>query len=509
MSSPPEHPGHDDESGLPVGGRWIGGQFLGGGGDGIVHVWFKTDETNTIIDRMVIKDMWSKQSTVEPKAYKGIYEELVRKGLDFGVDPSRPGKARAKDRFFKEAYIQGLLTDESGSTSANTVPLRGFKKGTNSDLAKGTHWRTYMDWMHASDLANFVSRHKLPGDNGSVRKPIPEAFIWWTLSCLAEALVEIDRRTKVRPNARTERDEATVLVDMKLANVLLDSTRGSRYPVYPKPLIADFGSAHITYKDDPQNYLKKLRICDTTGYHPPESADYEESEGPGECLDSWTNVWQTGRIIESMMRLDNCVKENEWDEDDEEDRESEIMTNEPFFDWFQDFKYSKELREIVWRCQRWDPNLRPTPTQIVEYINQHESNHNEDMDIWGTEDWIAEQEQELADLTKEEREDHDARAQERAGRAELKFLRYYPDRDLRERYIALDMDIPEGCELAYQGKRDTGAAIGDVVAEDSEDEEEDDGDEEMGEEEDEGEDDDDDDDDIPDAFDEDDDEYDS
>jgi hypothetical protein len=128
------------------------------------------------------------------------------------------------------------------------------------------------------------------------------------------------------------------------------------------------------------------------------------------------------------------------------------------------------------------------------------------MDIWGTEDWIAEQEQELADLTKEEREDHDARAQERAGRAELKFLRYYPDRDLRERYIALDMDIPEGCELAYQGKRDTDAAIGDVVAEDSEDEGEDDGDEEMGGGEDEEEDDDDD---IPDAFDEDDDEYDS
>ncbi|THY30945.1 hypothetical protein D6D01_03053 [Aureobasidium pullulans] len=499
MSSPPEYSGHDDESGLPVGDQWIGGEFLGAGGDGIVHVWFKVDETNTIIDRMVIKDMWSKQSTAEPKAYQGIYDELVRKGLDFGVDPSRPGKARVEERFFKEAYIQGLLTDEPGSTSANTVPLRGFKKGTKSDLATGTHWRTYMDWMHASDLANFVSKHRLPGDNCSVQKPIPEAFIWWTLSCLAEALVEIDRRTKVRPNARTERDEATVLIDMKLANVLLDSTRGSRYPVYPKPLIADFGSAHITYRDDPQNVRKELKIFDTQGYHPPESADYEESEGPDECLNSWTNVWQTGRIIESMMRLDNCVKINDWDEDDEEDRESEIMANEPFFDRFQDFKYSKELREIVWRCQRWDPDQRPTPAQIVEYINQHASNHNDDMDIWGTEDWIAEQEQELADLSKEEREEHDARAQERADRPELKFLRYYPDKDLRERYIALDMDIPEGCELAYQGKRDTGGAIGDVVSED-------DGDDEMGEEEDEGEDDDDD---IPDAYDEDDDDYDN
>ncbi|KAH0191186.1 hypothetical protein KCU99_g6816, partial [Aureobasidium melanogenum] len=36
-------------------------------------------------------------------------------------------------------------------------------------------------------------------------------------------------------------------------DILLDAIRGDEYPLYPRPLMSDFGSAHITYKTDPRN----------------------------------------------------------------------------------------------------------------------------------------------------------------------------------------------------------------------------------------------------------------
>lgn len=96
------------------------------GGNGTIHYWLKVDENQKIIDRMVIKDFWTTADTVEPPEYKGIYKELVRKGMDFGVDPNRPGDPTIDERFLREAYTQGLMTDRNDPL-ANTVPLRGYK----------------------------------------------------------------------------------------------------------------------------------------------------------------------------------------------------------------------------------------------------------------------------------------------------------------------------------------------------------------------------------------------
>lgn len=79
---------------------------------------------------MVIKDLECADDTTEPPAYRGIYEELVRKGMDFGINLNRPDKARIDERFLEEAYLQGLVTDTTTPFSAaTTVPLRGFKRG--------------------------------------------------------------------------------------------------------------------------------------------------------------------------------------------------------------------------------------------------------------------------------------------------------------------------------------------------------------------------------------------
>jgi hypothetical protein len=121
--------GEDDRSGLSQDHTWLGGVFIGLGGNGAIHYWLKVDQNQRILDCMVIKDLLSYDKTLEPPAYKGIYEGLVAKGMDFGVNPDRPGKATIDERYSREAYLQGLMTDIGHPSSANTVPLRGYKKG--------------------------------------------------------------------------------------------------------------------------------------------------------------------------------------------------------------------------------------------------------------------------------------------------------------------------------------------------------------------------------------------
>lgn len=175
----PDRPGKDDRSGLPE-GTWKGGQYLGAGGDGTLHYWIKVNEDQKIVDRMVIKDLWSREETKEPPAYQGIYQNLVRKGLDFGVAASgKAGEALPDERFFKEACLQGLFTDPSGSSPVYTVPLRGYKKGYLSNDEKGTHWLMYVDLLHAGDLWDLIENHVVEHEQGyTVGAPLPEAFVW-------------------------------------------------------------------------------------------------------------------------------------------------------------------------------------------------------------------------------------------------------------------------------------------------------------------------------------------
>lgn len=468
-------PGRDDKSGLPE-GTWIGGYFLGEGGDGTVHYWVKVDENRKMVDRMVIKDLWSHEGTNEPSAYQGIYDDLVRKGMDFGVAASGiAGEAQPEERFFKEAYLQGFLTDPSGSSPVYTVPLRGYKKGHLSNETKGAHWRMYMDLLHAGDLSRLVeSQYEWNEQGQKIPVLLPEAFLWWTFSCIANALVQMDNRIKTRSGARSEGDEVLVMIDLKPDNIFLDAVRGNEYPIYPKPLMADFGSAHITHKTDPKNFcpdeesLNSASVKDeplieraTIGYWAPEMG--RPRQGIKEPLHSWTNVWQAGRVMESLMTRQQVFREDDWGDDEwrDEPRDSEIKDYPPRDNWHPNFRYSDELIEIVWRCQRFDPKLRPTPTELLAYIQQHAPSHTHGMERWGNAEWVAEQEivrEAMLETNPEMSEGFSARMKAR----DLTFLNEFPDQDLAERYAKLDMDLPEGCGLAYYGKRNP-APIGSNV----------------------------------------------
>ncbi|KAI5235551.1 hypothetical protein E4T43_09188 [Aureobasidium subglaciale] len=419
--------GKTDSSGLPQ-GTWLGGHYLGRGGDGTLHYWTKVDGNRKIIDRMVIKDLYSRETTTEPSEYRAIYDDLVAKGMDFGaVAPGSSGPSLPEQRFFREAYLQALFTDPSGAPTY-TVPLRGYKRG-HSDAGQGTHWRVYMDLLHAGDLENLMRKHTDAG-----------------------ALVDLDQRVQTNLGPRSAEGEGVVMIDMKLPNMLLDAKRGSEYPLYPKPLVSDFGSAHILHKADPRSKKRGMRLHATDGYWAPEmdvpaGVDRSGSDRAiNEPLHSWTNVWQAGRVIEFMMVKASSANEGTYGD-------SNIKKHPPEFDEFPNFRYSNELVEIVWRCQLFDPKARPTPAELLLYIEQHTPAHNKGMDTWGNANWIAAQEL-LRPDTYAKAFGRDERIRRRHQAGELSFLPNFGNQALADRYAKLEMDPPDVCLLAYHGGAD-------------------------------------------------------
>lgn len=221
----------------PLGTTWIGGYRLGGGSYGEVTLWIMIDNvTNKPLKQVAIKDTFDKHSTEEKGFYKNVYQQLVRKGLDFDVDPEcKLGHARSDRRFFKEAYLQGIMTEPDSSEEILSVPLWGFSR-KNSSL-RGTeynHWRLYMPLYDYGTLDNLMYAHKRMG------RGIPEPFIWHTLHCLFGGAVQLQKQAQKREGSTPS--EIIVVFDMKPENILLaPPSRNSAFPIYPRPHIADLG----------------------------------------------------------------------------------------------------------------------------------------------------------------------------------------------------------------------------------------------------------------------------
>ncbi|THW69764.1 hypothetical protein D6D19_08182 [Aureobasidium pullulans] len=460
--------GFNDASGLP-GGRWISpGQYIADGGQGSVHYWVKVDATHRVIDRIVIKDTWDSEPTSEPVEWDGMYEELVRKGMDLGVSKSGGyGNAHVDDRFYKEAYIQGLLTPADGESSYN-MPLRGYKRGDKPDPRQRpdtTHWRLYMDHLHSGDMHTFIQKSVKLDDFGTYEPmPTPEPFIWYTLQCLTSALIQMEEAARTRPKARKAGDETIVMLDMKPSNIFLAPPGGPRYPVYPRPIIGDFGGAQLTHKTAADNVWGAMQQICTRGFYAPEmtrSTQIDEDDMEDHQIESlrvenlpvhsWTNVWQLGRSIECMMRATGSMNDVDWATATELQRESQIKRSPPRFDYSPGFQYSTDLVNLVYDCQLFNPKKRPTPRELMEQINENISDHTKFMDYWGTEAWVREQEQYPAQRTKEEKEKLRQKNARRVLDGKLYFLHDYQDKALAERYADLDMDIPEDCALVWGG----------------------------------------------------------
>ncbi|CAD0108470.1 unnamed protein product [Aureobasidium uvarum] len=203
----------------PPNTTWVGGYKFGVGGFGVATLWILVGRTTLrAIDRVVIKDAFEKSSdsTVETGLYKGIYRQLKKKGLDFGVDPTHNiGHAASHLRFLKEAYLQVSMTVPDTSEEIYAAQLWGYsRKLLDSPYSPDhNHWRLYMPLYDYGDLNGLIKAHYIE------KKAIPEPFIWHTLICLMKAAVQSEDQARSRPN-NTDTD-VIVVFDMKPGNILL------------------------------------------------------------------------------------------------------------------------------------------------------------------------------------------------------------------------------------------------------------------------------------------------
>ncbi|THX72005.1 hypothetical protein D6D04_09290 [Aureobasidium pullulans] len=323
--------------------KWVGGYKVGQGGFGLASAWILVDtNTSKPIDQVVIKDtfepVWN--STEDKGMYKYIYRQLFQKGLDFGASLGHvSGKAPAKDRFFKEAYMHGVMTTTDPVEEFYTVPLWGYaRKKTN--MFEYNLWRLYMPLFDCRDLRSLVGVHK------DANRRIPEPFLWYTLDCLMKA---------------------AILMEKTLENFLR-----------PEMTILPF------------QYTKQWEAPEM--WRPGTPPKGERESGPilpmGALRGSCTNVWQIGRVLQQLMILEEDPMEIGFDSECTP-AQMEAMTYESGKSvLYPDSYYSDDLRGFVRECLQFTPEARPTPENIVSRIKILGPLYYKGMDIFGSDAWM-------------------------------------------------------------------------------------------------------------------------
>ncbi|KAH0342074.1 kinase-like protein, partial [Aureobasidium melanogenum] len=374
----------------PLGTTWIGGYALGRGAYGEVTLWILLDNvTQKPLKTCAIKDSFDKHSTKEEGLYQNVYQQLVRKGFDFDVDPETElGHARSDQRFCKEAYLQGIMTEPNSKEEMFSVPMWGYKKQLPSLRgSEYNHWRLYMPLYDYSSMFNLMYAHR------KARKANPEPFIWHTLHCLFSGAVQLQEQAQKREGST--KSDIIVVFDMKPDNILLaPPSRTSGFPIYPRPHIADLGGGCLTNSEDELNRKSKLICALTRGYVPPEidaQYVYDDPKTQNMGCHDWTNVWQIARVAEAMMKLTMQPDQIEYRLGKKvEEMEPEIL------DWEGELPgqdYSMDLRRLLSRCLKFDPTKRPTSRRVLQSITTSPAflQHRHGMDTFGNDAWFEEQ----------------------------------------------------------------------------------------------------------------------
>jgi serine/threonine protein kinase len=256
------------------------------------------------------------------------------------------------------------------------------------------HWRLYQPLYDYGDLQKLITAHYYN------QKVIPEPFIWHTFMCLMRAAVQLEEQAQLRPGEKTP-SGVIVVFDMKPANIFLaQPDRTSTFHIYPRPHIADLGGGSLTSDTDYPNESSQMEYAYSPGFLAPEmSIAIREDYLRGTC----TNVWQIGRVLEYMMKLE--LEDGRFE--DIEYRpypELKAAQMEPqIVDYHYRFpaqnNYSAILKEMVYDCLRFDPRKRPKPQDVLARIEKLKPLFR-GMDTFGNDEWFSAKQENRTKLPK-------------------------------------------------------------------------------------------------------------
>ncbi len=208
---------------------------LGKGGYGIVGLWQKIDNNDTVLDSLAIKQ----QSYRNNPQVQEMFE--VAGGM---------------------AYEAALMHQLNQQQCSNIVQLRGFKDNPIEKL-----------WRFSFEFAEWGDLHRLETNYRAWNTYLPEEFLWHLFHGLASAALAmaVGEFHDVGEESGPDTDSYVLHFDLKPANVVLSSPidkMPSHFSNYPVAKITDFGLARLTNEADKMNPLG-YRSHGTPGYHPP------------------------------------------------------------------------------------------------------------------------------------------------------------------------------------------------------------------------------------------------
>ncbi|KAH0343504.1 kinase-like protein, partial [Aureobasidium melanogenum] len=323
---------------LPAGHIWKYSKSIGGGAQGKAHLWVHLDETQKIVDRIVIKNFVAESKYITEDGPTG--------------------------RVPTEAYISQLLVPDN-SKEFYTVPILACQPISGSTGG----WRTYSPYYSLGNFENLVNKH-------TTDSPLPEAFLWFFFHRMAKALVVMDETLR-------KDDKGPVIIhnDIKPDNIFLGSPgslgKDADFIMYPPAYLGDFGLAFTTHLGD-QGFAE---AGGAFGWWPPEHHTNEEWRGRPF---SSTNVWQIGFLILCAM---NGITDPDQPNADAVLRYDagrwEHLTEDGAF-----AGYSDSLQSLVHACLCSNPSDRIDPQSLLFLVENSMAKHIDDMQRWGTISWI-------------------------------------------------------------------------------------------------------------------------
>ncbi|KAK6424303.1 hypothetical protein LTR95_016418 [Oleoguttula sp. CCFEE 5521] len=297
---------------------WQASLPLGSGSQGCVSVWIKTNANGKISERKAVKDNYDTdwEKCYPLKQLSGEEDLPMELGVLYAL---KHAKANAP---------AGSIIIASGLVNDPTPNILTHKVDKVLNLA-----RCHLEYCPYGDLAEVMATHLEDGGG------FPEPFLWCLFSCLADA--------------------ALLLQQGHLQRTLQGPFSSNKYPLYPVPKLADFGTAYVI---DPAEDATGLESRGTRNYLAPEQNGHDSMP-----LCTHTNIYGIGITLMALMNLDRETgRDIDWDRD-----------RKPVFDDTAKL-YTESLGELVSQCIYFDVQDRISLENLRARLEEHTAPGDED-----------------------------------------------------------------------------------------------------------------------------------
>lgn len=253
---------------------------------------------------------------------------------------------------------------------------RRFPRGLVDEFSRS--YKLYTNWCPNGDLLSLIDRHNRHG------RLIPEPMIWHVAECLVECGIAMEQgdilmddwqeivHRSVCLNFRSL-PKLMIVRDLKPANVFLGTQDDHRYHDYPMVLVGDFGLAFKTSKDDPNNPSWFNHGWGTSGFQAPEQfkwCDLADLSPINEWrLNAKTNVYGIGIILRCLVLNETFAEfpapQPMWLGVGDQDTTLNFPPGGPAA------HYNNTLKNLISDCLRFQPEQRPTFTNLQQRITSH------------------------------------------------------------------------------------------------------------------------------------------